>query len=78
MIFGSVEPLECYCAHLLLTEDEVYFTVLETKGSRSIYGPRPAAQVHLYFSLTSSVLIVCSPWFEMFMAPNMKMFFKKD
>ncbi|KAB2622127.1 ribonuclease II [Pyrus ussuriensis x Pyrus communis] len=45
MIFGSVEPLECYCAHLLLSEDEVYFTVLETKGSRSIYGPRPAVQV---------------------------------
>ncbi|XP_028957019.1 ribonuclease II, chloroplastic/mitochondrial isoform X3 [Malus domestica] len=45
MIFGTVEPLECYCAHLLLSEDEVYFTVLETKGSRSIYGPRPASQV---------------------------------
>ncbi|XP_004305201.1 PREDICTED: ribonuclease II, chloroplastic/mitochondrial [Fragaria vesca subsp. vesca] len=45
MIFGSVESLECYCAHLLLSEDEIYFTVLETKGSRSIYGPRPAEQV---------------------------------
>lgn len=48
MIFGSVESLECYCAHLLLSEDEIYFTVLETKGSRSIYGPRSAEQVHLY------------------------------
>ncbi|XP_050380550.1 ribonuclease II, chloroplastic/mitochondrial [Argentina anserina] len=45
MIFGSVESLECYCAHLLLSEDKIYFTVLETKGSRSIYGPRPAEQV---------------------------------
>ncbi|KAL6138737.1 hypothetical protein ACLB2K_064016 [Fragaria x ananassa] len=45
MIFGSVESLECYCAHLLLSEDEIYFTVLETKGSHSIYGPRPAEQV---------------------------------
>lgn len=45
MIFGSVEPLECYCAHLLLSKDEIYFTVLETKGSRSIYGPRPTSQV---------------------------------
>ncbi|OMO66327.1 Ribonuclease II/R [Corchorus capsularis] len=45
MIFGSAEPLESYCAHLLLSKDEIYFTVLETKGSRSIYGPRPTGQV---------------------------------
>uniref|UniRef100_A0A2N9J2N7 Uncharacterized protein n=1 Tax=Fagus sylvatica TaxID=28930 RepID=A0A2N9J2N7_FAGSY len=32
MIFGSVEPLESYCAHLLLSKDEIYFSVLETKG----------------------------------------------
>lgn len=45
MIFGSVQPLESYCAHLLLSKDEIYFTVLETKGSCSVYGPRPAVQV---------------------------------
>ncbi|XVF55274.1 hypothetical protein PTKIN_Ptkin06aG0023700 [Pterospermum kingtungense] len=45
MIFGSAEPLESYCAHLLLSNDEIYFTVLETKGSCSIYGPRPTGQV---------------------------------
>ncbi|KAE8099381.1 hypothetical protein FH972_017367 [Carpinus fangiana] len=45
MIFGCVEPLESYCAHLLLTKDEIYFSVLETKGSRSLYGPRPTVQV---------------------------------
>uniref|UniRef100_A0A2P2LL51 Ribonuclease IIic/mitochondrial isoform X1 n=1 Tax=Rhizophora mucronata TaxID=61149 RepID=A0A2P2LL51_RHIMU len=45
MIFGSSEPLESYCAHLLLSKDEIYFTVLETKGSRSLYGPRPTTQV---------------------------------
>ncbi|CAK7333895.1 unnamed protein product [Dovyalis caffra] len=45
MIFGSVEPLECYCAHLLLSKDEIYFTVLETKGSRSLYGPRSTMQL---------------------------------
>ncbi|KAL4296653.1 hypothetical protein GQ457_12G009740 [Hibiscus cannabinus] len=45
MIYGSSEPLESYCAHLLLSNDEVYFTVLATKGCRSIYGPRPAGQV---------------------------------
>ncbi|KAK9290139.1 hypothetical protein L1049_008305 [Liquidambar formosana] len=45
MIFGSAEPLESYCAHLLLAKDEIYFTVLETKGSRSVYGPRPTVQV---------------------------------
>ncbi|MBA0684467.1 hypothetical protein Goari_026052 [Gossypium aridum] len=45
MIFGSSEPLESYCAHLLLSKDEVYFTVLATKGSRTIYGPRPTGQV---------------------------------
>ncbi|XP_034920514.1 ribonuclease II, chloroplastic/mitochondrial [Populus alba] len=45
MIFGSVEPLESYCAHLLLSKDDLYFTVLETKGSRSLYGPRSTMQV---------------------------------
>nr|XP_004506585.1 ribonuclease II, chloroplastic/mitochondrial [Cicer arietinum] len=45
IIFGSVEPLESYSAHLLLSKDEVYFTVLETKGLRCIYGPRPSEQV---------------------------------
>lgn len=45
MIFGSAQPLESYCAHLLLSKDEIYFTVLETKGSCSVYGPRPAVQV---------------------------------
>ncbi|XP_041023892.1 ribonuclease II, chloroplastic/mitochondrial isoform X2 [Juglans microcarpa x Juglans regia] len=45
MIFGSAEPLESYCAHLLLSKDELYFSVLETKGSRSLYGPRPTVQV---------------------------------
>ncbi|XP_027337797.1 ribonuclease II, chloroplastic/mitochondrial isoform X1 [Abrus precatorius] len=45
IIFGSSDPLESYSAHLLLSKDEVYFTVLETKGSRSIYGPRPSEQV---------------------------------
>lgn len=45
MIFGSSEPLESYCAHLSLSKDEIYFTVLETRGSHSIYGPRPTVQV---------------------------------
>ncbi|CAI9780120.1 unnamed protein product [Fraxinus pennsylvanica] len=45
MIFGSAEPLESYCAHLLLSKDDIYFTVLESKGSFSVYGPRPAIQV---------------------------------
>lgn len=45
MIFGSSDPLDSYSAHLLLSRDEIYFTVLETKGSRSVYGPRPTVQV---------------------------------
>ncbi|KAL6987632.1 hypothetical protein U1Q18_013379 [Sarracenia purpurea var. burkii] len=45
MIFGSAEPLESYCAHILLSKDEIYFTVLESKGSSSVYGPRSAMQV---------------------------------
>lgn len=45
IIFGSAEPLECYCAHLLLSKDEVYFTLLEGKSSFCVYGPRPAVQV---------------------------------
>ncbi|XVE96893.1 hypothetical protein REPUB_Repub02eG0262900 [Reevesia pubescens] len=44
MIFGSAEPLESYCAHLLLSKDEIYFTVLEAKGSCTIYGPRSTGQ----------------------------------
>ncbi|XWS67078.1 hypothetical protein CRYUN_Cryun05aG0255700 [Craigia yunnanensis] len=32
MIFGGAEPLESYCAHLLLSKYEMYFTVLETKA----------------------------------------------
>ncbi|KAL6977450.1 ribonucleotide-diphosphate reductase subunit rnr1 [Sarracenia purpurea var. burkii] len=45
MIFGSTGPLESYCAHLLLSKDKIYFTVLESKGSSSVYGPRSAMQV---------------------------------
>ncbi|WCJ28308.1 Ribonuclease II/R family protein [Euphorbia peplus] len=45
MIFGSSEPLDSYCAHLLLSKDELYFAVLETKGSHSLYGPRSTMQV---------------------------------
>uniref|UniRef100_A0A7N0RGU8 RNB domain-containing protein n=1 Tax=Kalanchoe fedtschenkoi TaxID=63787 RepID=A0A7N0RGU8_KALFE len=45
IIFGSDGPLESYCAHLLLSKDEIYFTVLETKGYSSVYGPRPTIQV---------------------------------
>ncbi|KAL1195674.1 Ribonuclease II, chloroplastic/mitochondrial [Cardamine amara subsp. amara] len=45
MIFGRSDPLESYCAHFLLSKDEIYFSVLESKGSRSIYSPRPTEQV---------------------------------
>ncbi|KAI3514453.1 hypothetical protein L1887_12865 [Cichorium endivia] len=45
MIFGSAAPVESYCAHLLLSRDEIYFTVLDSKGSSSVYGPRPTVQV---------------------------------
>ncbi|CAH2042248.1 unnamed protein product [Thlaspi arvense] len=45
IIFGSAEPLESYCSHLLLSQDEIYFTVVEKRGSFSVYGPRPATQV---------------------------------
>ncbi|KAL2523243.1 Ribonuclease II [Forsythia ovata] len=45
MIFGSAEPLESYCAHLLLSKDDIYFTVLESKCSFFVYGPRSVVQV---------------------------------
>ncbi|KAL6534291.1 ribonucleotide-diphosphate reductase subunit rnr1 [Orobanche hederae] len=45
MIFGSAEPLEIYSAHMLLAKDVIYFSTLETKGSYSVYGPRPVVQV---------------------------------
>lgn len=57
MVFGSAEPLESYCAHLLLSKDEIYFSILETKGSRSLYGPRPTLQVHLRFFFNTSTHI---------------------
>ncbi|KAL2549514.1 Ribonuclease II [Forsythia ovata] len=44
MIFGSAEPLESYCVHLLLSKDDIYFTVLESKGLFSVYGHQPAVQ----------------------------------
>ncbi|KAH0861738.1 hypothetical protein HID58_089999, partial [Brassica napus] len=45
IIYGSSDPLESYCAHFLLSKDEIYFSVLESKGSRSIYSPRRTEQV---------------------------------
>ncbi|XP_010452057.1 PREDICTED: ribonuclease II, chloroplastic/mitochondrial-like [Camelina sativa] len=45
MIYGRSDSLESYCAHFLLSQDEIYFSVLESKGSRSIYSPRPTEQV---------------------------------
>ncbi|KAM7464061.1 hypothetical protein LguiA_032182 [Lonicera macranthoides] len=45
MIFGSSMPLESYCAHLLLSRDEIYFMVLESKGPCSVYEPQPIVQV---------------------------------
>ncbi|KAL2494513.1 Ribonuclease II [Forsythia ovata] len=45
MVFGTAEPFESYCAHLLLSNDDIYFTILESKCSFSVYGPRPAVQV---------------------------------
>ncbi|XP_047330346.1 ribonuclease II, chloroplastic/mitochondrial-like isoform X2 [Impatiens glandulifera] len=45
MIFGSTEPLESYCTHFLLSNDEFYFTVLESRGPCSVYCPRTVLQV---------------------------------
>ncbi|KAI3710321.1 hypothetical protein L2E82_40099 [Cichorium intybus] len=40
MIFGSAAPVESYCAHLLLSRDEIYFVVLHSKGSYSVYATK--------------------------------------
>ncbi|KAG0466560.1 hypothetical protein HPP92_018140 [Vanilla planifolia] len=45
IVYGNNEPLQSYCAHLLLSNDEIYFNKLECKGSSSVYEPRPMAQV---------------------------------
>ncbi|XP_031486302.1 ribonuclease II, chloroplastic/mitochondrial isoform X2 [Nymphaea colorata] len=45
IIYGATESLESYCAHLLLSKDEIYFSVLESKGYCPVYGPRPVQQV---------------------------------
>ncbi|MQL75122.1 hypothetical protein Taro_007488, partial [Colocasia esculenta] len=47
IVYGCWEPLESYCAHLLLSKDEVYFTVKESKGFSSVYQPRPIALIIL-------------------------------
>lgn len=45
ILYGSRDPLESYCSHLLLSEDDVYFTVSECKGSYTVYHPRPSVLV---------------------------------
>ncbi|XP_078432821.1 ribonuclease II/R family protein [Wolffia australiana] len=45
IVYGCRDPLESYCAHLLLSRDDIYFTVKENKGFYSIYQPRPPGQV---------------------------------
>ncbi|KAK1272123.1 hypothetical protein QJS04_geneDACA021603 [Acorus gramineus] len=45
IIYGGTEPLECYCAHLLLFKDDIYFSTVKRKGSCSIYEPRSTVQV---------------------------------
>ncbi|CAA6659506.1 unnamed protein product [Spirodela intermedia] len=45
IVYGCREPLESYCAHLLLSKDEFYFSVKESKGFSSVYQPRPSIQV---------------------------------
>lgn len=45
IIYGSKEPLESYCAHLLLSKDDTYFNAIEGKRSNTVYEPRPTVQV---------------------------------
>lgn len=45
IVYGSREPLECYCAHLLLSNDDSYFNEIECKGLGTVYEPRPVIQV---------------------------------
>ncbi|KAL5991906.1 hypothetical protein ACLOJK_012818 [Asimina triloba] len=44
IVYGSMEPLESYCAHILLSKDEIYFSVAESKGFCTVYEPRSTAQ----------------------------------
>ncbi|KAL9264861.1 Ribonuclease II, chloroplastic/mitochondrial-like protein [Drosera capensis] len=42
----TVEELaQSYCAHLLLSKDDIYFSTLNSRGFYSAFAPRPAAQV---------------------------------
>lgn len=45
IIYGKTDPLESYCAHVLLSQDEVYFSAGESKGFSLVYEPRPTSQV---------------------------------
>ncbi|URD77310.1 RNB [Musa troglodytarum] len=45
IIYGSKESLESYCSHLLLSRDDIYFNVVDSKAYCSLYEPRPSIQV---------------------------------
>ncbi|XP_068643326.1 ribonuclease II, chloroplastic/mitochondrial [Aristolochia californica] len=45
IIYGNREPLESYCAHFLLSKDEIYFSAIERKGTFTVYEPRTTGQV---------------------------------
>ncbi|KAG9454669.1 hypothetical protein H6P81_007573 [Aristolochia fimbriata] len=45
IIYGNTEPLECYCAHVLLSKDEIYFSTIERKGTFAVYEPRSTVLV---------------------------------
>ncbi|URD84002.1 RNB [Musa troglodytarum] len=45
IIYGSKESLESYCSHLLLSRDDIYFNVVDSKAYCSLYEPRPSIQI---------------------------------
>eukprot|EP00252_Welwitschia_mirabilis_P004250 TRINITY_DN1452_c0_g1_i1.p1 TRINITY_DN1452_c0_g1~~TRINITY_DN1452_c0_g1_i1.p1 ORF type:complete len:802 (+),score=154.55 TRINITY_DN1452_c0_g1_i1:173-2578(+) len=47
IIYGKTNPLENYCAHVLLSQDEIYFSTRNTKGYSPVYEPRPTSQVEV-------------------------------
>ncbi|KAF3321975.1 ribonuclease II [Carex littledalei] len=44
IMYGSTGPLECYCTHVLLSRDDIYFVLVETRDSL-VYDPRSTDEV---------------------------------
>ncbi|CAD5166250.1 unnamed protein product [Musa acuminata subsp. malaccensis] len=57
IIYGSKEYLESYCSLLLLSRDDIYFSVVDSKGYCSLYERRPSIKGQYEDSLGKILLV---------------------